>query len=51
LFKDAFPIPLRLGVASVCLPLVAALILGAAFSYWPARAAARIVPSEALRNE
>jgi ABC-type antimicrobial peptide transport system permease subunit len=51
LFRDAFPIPLRLGVASVCLPLVVALILGAAFSYWPARSAARIVPSEALRNE
>jgi ABC-type antimicrobial peptide transport system permease subunit len=25
-------------------------VLGAAFSFWPARAAARIAPAEALRN-
>jgi putative ABC transport system permease protein len=50
-FQSQLPVPLRLGAASVLLPPVAAVALGAAFAYWPARLAARITPSEALRNE
>ncbi len=44
-------LPIHLGPDVVTIPLLAGLILGIAFSYWPARAAARISPSEALRNE
>lgn len=51
LARAQFPVPLRLDAVVLFTPLVAALVLGAAFSYWPARAAARISPAEALRNE
>lgn len=47
----ALPFPVRLGLLSVAIPLIAAVVLGMAFSYWPARMAARITPSEALRAE
>ncbi|MBI1865104.1 MAG: ABC transporter permease, partial [Nitrospirae bacterium] len=47
----ALPFPVRLGLSSVAVPLIAAVALGMAFSYWPARMAARITPSEALRAE
>ena len=49
--SHAFPIPLRLGWASILIPLTVAFVLGIVFSYWPAHSAARIMPSEALRNE
>jgi putative ABC transport system permease protein len=51
LARDRFPVPLRLDAFVLLTPLLTALALGAAFSYWPARAAARISPAEALRNE
>lgn len=47
----SFPLPTKVGVESAVLPLAAALLLGLAFSYGPARLAARISPSEALRDE
>ncbi len=43
--------PLKLGASTALVPLAAAVVLAAAFSYGPARAAARITPSEALRYE
>jgi putative ABC transport system permease protein len=46
----AFPLPTRVGLESTVLPMGAALLLGIAFSYGPARLAARISPSEALRD-
>lgn len=49
--RDAFPVALRLGWTSVVPPVLIAVLLGALFSYGPARAAARISPAEALRNE
>lgn len=45
------PVPIDLGPAVIAIPLVTGVILGFAFSYWPARAAARVSPSEALRND
>ncbi len=51
LARDQFPVPLRLDVVVLVTPLFVATLLGAAFSFWPARAAARISPAEALRNE
>jgi putative ABC transport system permease protein len=49
--RQAFPTTLSLGWATILTPLVVALVLGVGFSYWPARFAAKIMPSEALRNE
>lgn len=51
LARARFPIPLRLDEVVLLTPLLVASFLGAAFSFWPARAAARISPAEALRNE
>jgi putative ABC transport system permease protein len=51
LFRSRFPVPLALDMHTVLLPVAAAVFLGAVFSYGPARAAARIVPAEALRND
>jgi ABC-type antimicrobial peptide transport system permease subunit len=49
--RQAFPTSLRLGWVSILTPLIVAVFLGIVFSYWPARFAAKITPSEALRNE
>jgi putative ABC transport system permease protein len=45
------PVPLKLGASTVLIPLAAAAVLAALFSYGPARLASRITPSEALRYE
>lgn len=37
--------------ASTTVPIAVAVILGIVFSYWPASAAAKIAPAEALRSE
>lgn len=47
----AFPAPLKTSVGTFMLPVLVSLLMGAAFSYWPASVAARISPAEALRNE
>lgn len=49
--RNTLPVPLKLGHDSIMIPLIAALILGIIFSYLPAKSAANITPSEALRNE
>ncbi len=48
---DTLQVPARAGWSSVLLPPLAAIMLGALLSYWPARLAAQITPSEALRDE
>ncbi len=45
------PVPVSLGPVTWLVPVGAAIMLGVLFSYWPARSAARIAPSEALRND
>lgn len=43
------PVPLKFGASTALIPLATAVVLAAVFSYGPARAAARIMPSEVLR--
>lgn len=51
-FADAFmPAPLRFSIGTFMVPVLASLLLGAIFSYWPARVAAQVAPAEALRSE
>lgn len=45
------PVPVSLGPVTWLVPVATAVLLGVLFSYWPARSAARIAPSEALRND
>jgi len=49
--RNALPVPISTGSGTLIIPLVVAFILSITFSYWPAKKAARITPSEALRNE
>lgn len=49
--RELIPVPLRLDFLTLFSPLFVAIVAGIAFSYWPARLAARIAPAEALRNE
>ncbi len=49
--RNALPVPVSTGSGTIMIPLVAAFILSITFSYWPAKNAAEITPSEALRNE
>lgn len=51
LTKETWPVPVSPDVSTLLVPPLTAMALGALFSYWPARTAARITPSEALRNE
>lgn len=44
-------VPLAFNAQAFWWPMSVALILGAAFSYWPARLGANIAAAEALRNE
>ena len=50
-FRDRLPVDIRLGWDTLLVPLAVATVLGMAFAWWPARTAARIAPSEALRND
>lgn len=49
--KQHFPLPIHLDSVTFFLPILLSLFLGVIFSYGPARMAARISPSEALRND
>ena len=42
---------MSIGVTGFAVPFIVSVALGVVFSYWPARMAAQISPSEALRNE
>ncbi len=44
-------LPALMGWRSILVPLASAFLLGIAFSYWPARLASAVAPSEALRSE
>ena len=49
--RDTFPLPVSTSGGTLTVPLLVASIISVAFSYWPAKKAAGISPSEALRNE
>jgi ABC-type antimicrobial peptide transport system permease subunit len=49
--SPGLPVPIKVGLETILVPVLAAVGLGAVFSYWPARLAAKVEPSEALRNE
>lgn len=51
LSADTLPVPTKPGWSSILMPPVVAILLGVLLSYWPARLAAQITPSEALRDE
>jgi putative ABC transport system permease protein len=46
----SLPVPLELSGMTFGLPIGVALALGALFSYWPAKGAATVSPSDALRD-
>ena len=48
--KYRFSAPVEMGGIALILPVLVSLVLGFAFSYWPAQMAARVSPAEALRN-
>lgn len=49
--RDTFSVPVSTGSGVLIVPLIAAFVLSITFSYWPAKKAAAITPSEALRND
>ena len=49
--KYRFSAPVEMGGTALILPVLVSLVLGFAFSYWPAQMAARVSPAEALRND
>jgi ABC-type antimicrobial peptide transport system permease subunit len=49
--RNALPVPVSTGMGTIIIPLAVAFLLSITFSYWPAKKAARIKPSEALRND
>ena len=51
LTEGSWPVPVSRDASTLLVPPLAAVVLGALFSYWPARTATRVTPSEALRNE
>jgi putative ABC transport system permease protein len=44
------PVPVLVNAWTILLPVLGGAAMGVAFSFWPAVAAARIAPAEALRN-
>ena len=50
-YADRLPAPIQLNVFTLLAPVLFAVIAGALFAWWPASSAARIRPSDALRNE
>ncbi len=51
LVRARFGAPLAVDRLTWLVPVLVSVVLGIAFSYWPARMASRISPAEALRNE
>ena len=51
LIREKSSLLVSIGASGLALPLVLSIAMGVIFSYWPARMASRISPSEALRNE
>lgn len=49
--REILPVPVVLGAPTLLIPPLLALLIGAAFSYWPAQSAAKISPAEALRSD
>ena len=49
--RESLPIPLPFSASALYIPVLLTLLLSALFSIWPATAAGRISPSEALRND
>lgn len=49
--RNSLPVPISTGSGTIIVPFVVAFVLSISFSYWPAKNAARITPSEALRND
>lgn len=50
-WRARLPMPVAFGAGTLFWPVLVSVLVGVACSYLPARMAARIAPSEALRNE
>ena len=49
--KSTITLPIQISPGIMAIPLVLAILFGIIFTWWPARQAAQIEPSQALRNE